>query len=178
MVRIISWHCYIRSHRGVHVIPLLLILRTVCSEHMGTASVPVSSIFEPVYRDITIEGQGPIRVKLPFSNVKYRVVVRVVDFSPDMLEDFAFARKPSEFGCLTDDEGDLSDDEADPADGSATWEWRFKLQLEDASTRAGPKPERLWASVDNATAECLTGCDASEYVFSPALSLEITTNAG
>lgn len=143
---------------------------------MGTASVPVSSIREKVYYNITTKA-GPVRVELPFSNVKYRVVVRVVDFSPNTLEEFTFARNP-EYGCLSDDDGNTSDDEADPADESTTWEWRFKLLLEDASTQAGPKPGRVWVSVDNPTAQCLTGLNASECVFPFTAFQKASTDAG
>lgn len=135
---------------------------------MGVASVPVSSIFEPVYHNISTP-DGPVRVPLPFNNMKYRAVVRVVDFRPNTLEEFAYPRKPSEYGALSDG-SDSSDDEADPRDRSAKWEWRFKLLLEDASCRAGPKPARVWAYVDNAWAQCLTGLDASEYASLPLSS--------
>lgn len=144
---------------------------------MGVASVSVSSIFEPVYYHVTVEGQDPIRVVLPFSNVKYRVVVRVVDFSPNTLEEFTVAGRPSEYKCLSDDDEDTSGYDADSADESATWEWRFKLLLEDASTRAVSKPGRVWVTVDNAAAEHLTGLIASEFVFSLAPFRKVTTNA-
>lgn len=130
---------------------------------MGVASVPLSSIFEPVYHNISMPG-GPVRVVLPFSNIKYRVIVRVRDFRPNTLEEFAYLRKPSEYEALSDEGESSSDDEAetDPADSSAKWEWRFKLLLEDASTRAGSKPARVWAYVDNNQCQYLTGLDASE----------------
>lgn len=131
---------------------------------MGVAPVPVASIFEPVYLNISTPG-GSIRVVLPFNNIKYRAVVRVVDFRPNTLEEFTYLRRPSEYGALSDC-SESSDDEADPSDDSAKWEWRFKLLLEDASAQAGSKPSRVWAYVDNPWAQYLTSLDASEYASS------------
>ena len=154
--------------RRLHVARTLLILRAVTSEDIGVRAVPVSSIFEPVYHNITKDGEGPIRVILPFSNIKYRVIVRVVDFRPNTLEEFAFPKKPSEFDMLTDDE-DSSDDYVGRVDGSTRWEWRFKLQLEDASVGAGGEQHRVWVSVDNPAAQCLIDLDASKYVLPVAV---------
>jgi protection of telomeres protein 1 len=38
------------------------------------------------------------------------------------------------------------------------WEWRFALEVEDASKKA-PK-DRMWLIVDNASAQCLLDMDA------------------
>lgn len=137
-------------------------LAVVC-EDMGVASVPVSSILEPVHHSISTP-DGPVRVPLPFNNMKYRAIVRVVDFMPNTLEEFTYPRRPSEYGALSDC-SESTDDEADPIDNSAQWEWRFKLLLEDASARAGPKPARVWAYVDNPCTQYLTNLDASEFVY-------------
>lgn len=40
------------------------------------------------------------------------------------------------------------------------WEWRFALQLEDATVDAEPR-ERFWVAIDNQAAQCLTNLDAS-----------------
>ncbi|KAK8066383.1 hypothetical protein PG997_013130 [Apiospora hydei] len=86
---------------------------------------------------------GEEHVALPFTNVKFRANVRVVDFRPRRLEDFAAGRKVTDFA------------------GPKSWEWRFALELEDASPRAkGEKPERIWALVDNYEAQQLTNMDA------------------
>lgn len=51
---------------------------------------------------------------LPFQNVKSRACVRVVDFAPHNLADFAVRkRKPSEYDVLSDQEGDSSSNEED-----------------------------------------------------------------
>ncbi|KAI1624617.1 hypothetical protein EDD37DRAFT_353108 [Exophiala viscosa] len=80
--------------------------------------------------------------KLPFQNCKYKSNVRVVDFFPDSIEDFAVPRITSEYDVLGDDEEDREDDAEmdltrENAD-SLQWEWRFFLLVEDAR----PPPNR------------------------------------
>ncbi|KAL8853913.1 MAG: hypothetical protein Q9221_001220 [Calogaya cf. arnoldii] len=105
---------------------------------------------------------------LPFHNIKSRAAVRVVDFHPRNIADFAVKKKAaSEYDVLSDyDSSDCSsnedgeklppdtDDEDNAgkdyrhADGSdaddsdvekSEWEWRFELILEDASAPRNPK---------------------------------------
>ncbi|KAL2266264.1 hypothetical protein VTJ83DRAFT_5616 [Remersonia thermophila] len=120
---------------------------------------------------------------LPFACTKHRVRVRVVDFFPHNLQDFACSRTLAEWDQLSDN-GDLSDSASlsssssnnaaacDGVQGAKTvWEWRFALLLEDAdpvvaknTTEQSPeatRPSRLWALVDNTEAQCLTGLDAT-----------------
>ncbi|OAA64640.1 telomere-binding alpha subunit central domain containing protein [Niveomyces insectorum RCEF 264] len=149
-------------------------------------------------------------ITLPFVNVKFRAQVRVVDYLPARLEDFAVGRKTSEYDILSDaddaaagGDGDessscLSSSSSEDEDGDArrasgtlnqhvgerVWEWRFALLLEDATPRAAlpndsnddsggsgsgsdsgasaPAPARIWAVVDNAEAQMLTGLTACE----------------
>ncbi|KAK8038129.1 telomere-binding alpha subunit central domain-containing protein [Apiospora phragmitis] len=117
---------------------------------------------------------GEEHVALPFTNIKFRANVRVVDFRPRRLEDFAAWRKVTEFDCLSDYDG-ASESESDGQDGTLdnfaarkTWEWRFALELEDASPKAkGEKPERIWALVDNYEAQQLTNIDAVDLHADP-----------
>lgn len=113
----------------------------------------------------TIDG-NEITVQLPFVNLTYRSNVRVVDFSPSMLEDFAHAKKFSEYDVLSDNEASESDSSSDQehdstmeSTNSKHWEWRFFLQLENAHSRNGR--ERIWVAVDNSSGQCLLGLDAS-----------------
>ncbi|KAL8909455.1 MAG: hypothetical protein Q9171_005023 [Xanthocarpia ochracea] len=105
---------------------------------------------------------------LPFRNIRSRAAVRVVDFYPRDIADFAVKKKPrSEYDVLSDFEGDSdsSDDDDDkpklPPDtdeedggkddqsaqsdtdvsdqGKSNWEWRFTLVLEDASAPTNPR---------------------------------------
>jgi hypothetical protein len=80
------------------------------------------------------------KITLPFINAKYRSRVRVVDYAPRQLEDFAV--------WVNSDDENASDDEDDyeppspppgsearshsPRRGRGRWEWRFALQLEDS----------------------------------------------
>ncbi|KAA8634994.1 hypothetical protein SMACR_03948 [Sordaria macrospora] len=169
----------------------------------------LATILEPVMYETLVDNQ-PVKIPLPFTNAKYNACVRVVDFYPRKLEDFACGRKRTEFDILSDNDDDDDDDDDDDNDDDAesdednlnstmdttdgedhnnrqsrrTWEWRFALLLEDASTPSSPSPSdttataatdmnkkrkrddpktarvRLWATVDNTEAQCLTGLDA------------------
>lgn len=77
---------------------------------------------------------------LPFQNINSRATVRVIDFFPTNLVDFAVPRtRVSEYAILSEDECSESgrdqqcndlDDRSEAED--AQWEWRFGLVLEDA----------------------------------------------
>ncbi|KAL8903995.1 MAG: hypothetical protein Q9207_003575, partial [Kuettlingeria erythrocarpa] len=99
---------------------------------------------------------------LPFQNLKSRALVRIVDFFPPNIADFAVRkREKSEFDVLsecsadsssseddqrrrplpddteTEEENDAASQRADDdnnADHTPKWEWRFALVLEDASS--------------------------------------------
>lgn len=105
---------------------------------------------------------------LPFENIKYRSNVRVVDFWPDKLEDFAVGRRASEFDILSEHSGDESTDGEEDMrlfrqgkgyGGEKIWEWRFALRVEDASKKASYK-ETMWLVVDNQAAQMLLNKDA------------------
>lgn len=127
----------------------------------------LASILEQKHHAITIEG-SKIRLPLPFTCANYCANIRVVDFKPGKLEDFACPskeKKQSAFDVLSDNSGSEqssgSEDEDDDHINSRTrWEWRFALQLEDASPKV-KNPERVWVVVNNLEAQCLTGLDAS-----------------
>lgn len=109
-----------------------------------------------------IELDEGVSVSTPFTNSRYRSVVRVVDYYPHNLEDFTVGKRTSEFDCLSDAE--TSSDEATPpsprgplddhvTDWSGTWKWKwnFMIQVEDGN----PKPatmepkDRIWLSVND-----------------------------
>lgn len=160
-----------------------------CEAHQKPVST-LANILEPVMYE-TLVNNEPVKIPLPFTNAKYNACVRVVDFYPRKMEDFACGRKRTEFDILSDNEDDDDDESGednlnstisstmdstqDDGDGRKTWEWRFALLLEDASTplptitttdkkrkRDDPTKAkaRLWATVDNTEAQCLTGLDA------------------
>ncbi|CAM1508412.1 Fc.00g052600.m01.CDS01 [Cosmosporella sp. VM-42] len=147
-------------------------LQVKCENENKPAS-PIAELLQPVFHDTTIDGQT-IKLQLPFVNTNYRAHVRVVDFLPSKLEDFAISRKSnSEFDVLSDnDESDSDSDSSErqldssaestaPSSAPRKWEWRFYLQLEDAAVTPNQKKERVWVAVDNQAAQCLTWLDAT-----------------
>ncbi|RGP62234.1 protection of telomeres 1 [Fusarium longipes] len=133
----------------------------------------LSEITSIVQHETTIEGEA-VKVPLPFVNLNYRANVRVVDFSPSNIADFAHPKRESEYDILSDDgeesmpNSDSEDDDEQPSQmtmddfaQARNWEWHFFLELEDAISDPKRKKERLWVLVDNQAAQCLTGLDAS-----------------
>ncbi|KAK3903318.1 hypothetical protein C8A05DRAFT_14714 [Staphylotrichum tortipilum] len=135
----------------------------------------ITSILGPPLYETTLNNH-PASLPVPFTCAKYRALVRVVDFFPPSLQDFASPRKPTVYDALSDNEDNSdvlsSDDDDDDDDGAAgtdrIWEWRFALQLEDPTPPPKPgkktpdPPPRLWVLVDNADAQCLTGLNATD----------------
>ncbi|KAL2829247.1 hypothetical protein BDW59DRAFT_38385 [Aspergillus cavernicola] len=95
-----------------------------------------------------------IRYRLPFQNLCYLSTVRVVDFYPPLLEEFAVLQEHVSVGY---------DKKHDP-DTSRTyqkWEWRFCLLVESAASSAPGQPKqrtKLWVS--NSSSEYLLQCSA------------------
>ncbi|KAH7166153.1 hypothetical protein EDB81DRAFT_639577 [Dactylonectria macrodidyma] len=135
-------------------------------ENQNKMASRVADLLEPVLHKTTINGK-PVELKLPFVNANYRTNVRVVSFMPAKLEDFAFAKKVTEFDILSDD-GDSDDgsqsEHASVIDSTTDriWEWRFHLELEDAAVLKTQQKRRMWVVVDNQAAQCLLNLDASD----------------
>ncbi|KAI4206953.1 MAG: hypothetical protein LQ348_000738 [Seirophora lacunosa] len=126
---------------------------------------------------------------LPFQNIKSRAIVRVVDFFPDRLVDFAVRKKKSEFDVLSDYSQGSSDDSPrwsedsddgrnklpadtdDEREDKDEWEWRFGFVLEDACSTG---PERLSVHVSGADAVFLTKLDACDLRRRPQALLALT----
>lgn len=123
---------------------------------------------DPIYLQTKVNGQE-VELQLPFVNLNYRADVRVINFMPHDLRDFAQPKKMSEYAMLSDyEESDADSDEeiVSIADRAAVrqWEWRFFLELEDANS---PKDQRgkkktIWVAVNNFSAQCLLNLDASD----------------
>ncbi|KAH7418995.1 hypothetical protein BKA64DRAFT_649839 [Cadophora sp. MPI-SDFR-AT-0126] len=105
----------------------------------------------------------------PFTVRKYRANVRVVNYAPERIEDFSVWRRESEYDMLSDYSGgentDVEEDMRSFTSGKGfakkIWEWRFWLQVEDASPPTDPKSpkKRLWLLVENSAAQSLLGLD-------------------
>lgn len=90
-------------------------------------------------------------VYAPFSNFKYRVTVRVVDYFPHLIEDFAVLCSET----VRDLSLGSNEAEDDCINKRENWEWRFSLLLEDASMTKTRTKERVWVIVDNVAAQGL-----------------------
>ncbi|KAI0848578.1 hypothetical protein F5Y00DRAFT_82890 [Daldinia vernicosa] len=141
-------------------------------ENMDQQVFPVSSMLEPVSWTTTVNDQETT-LTLPFTCAKYRANVRVLDFRPRKLEDFATWRKNTEFDVLSDYSG-ASDSESDEEQGTLdryrgdkVWEWRFSLLLEEANPKKRGDNDSLWVVVDNTEAQMLVNLDAVDLRANP-----------
>lgn len=100
--------------------------------------------------------------------------MRVVDFFPPKLEDFAVRHRVTEFEDLSDSDDETESDSSTCAtdensegrsqdkNEETKWEWRFCLLLEDASSisKQPLEKERMKVFVAGADVEFLTKMDA------------------
>lgn len=120
--------------------------------------VPLRTILE--YQPLLREDKSNDEMA-PFSLEKFKANVRVVDYFPQRLEDFAVGHRPSEMDMLSDYSGDedtdLEEDMRNFRKGKGfqdkVWEWRFALQVEDIDYK--DEKDRLWLMVDNHAAQLL-----------------------
>ncbi|KAB8296686.1 hypothetical protein EYC80_002109 [Monilinia laxa] len=113
--------------------------------------VSISTILQrkPLSSDPKYEG-----IYLPFENKNYKTNVRVVDYYPENILDFAVGRKPSEYDMLSDYSGGEDDDAEEYFQNSKKkWEWRFALVVEDANPDASK--DRVTLIVGNYAAQTL-----------------------
>lgn len=90
---------------------------------------------------------------LPFVNAKYRARVRVVDFQPKALEDFAVTPLPE------DEDTEMSPIDMEWEASTPKLEWFFELVLEEAGKRSGPEKAQIQVSVAHEEAQYLFGKD-------------------
>lgn len=98
----------------------------------------------------------------PYHFARYKANVRVVDYYPHKLEDFAVGYRPNDMDILSDYSGDEDTDleenmrtfRSGKGFGNKKWEWRFALELEDAESE-----DRLWVVVNNHDAQFLLGLE-------------------
>lgn len=102
---------------------------------------------------------GGVEYRLPFQNLCYRATVRVVDFFPPKLEDFAVPYNP-EYAMLSGSESDEEDEDGDTMMNGRyrrrLWEWRFCLLVENGTPPPRGQPrERVKLFVSGPDAEFL-----------------------
>ena len=152
-----------------NVLPVAQTDQSVKCENVSKPTSFVAEMLQPVHHDMTIDGV-PVKLQLPFLNASYRAHVRVVNFMPSQLEDFACPKKKmSDYDVLSDNSASESESDEELGHDMMTaftavrdWEWRFHLQLEDAAVKPGEQKKRVWVLVDNSAAQCLTSLDASD----------------
>ena len=143
--------------------------------HSSIAISPLAAIKAP---EINLAPAG-IKYAFPFRNVKSRATVRIIDFFPNDIEDFAFRQKKetNEFAVLTDDSlSDESAEESNTTDSDNTvtlqnsqrkWIWGFKLLLQDAHPKrqklSSVEDDRLWVTIGDKEAEFLLQLDAVNF---------------
>lgn len=130
---------------------------------------PVSSVAELLQQISfeTIVGKDAVSLPLPFINANYRASVRVKDYLPHKLEDFACAKiSKGMYDALSDNEEEEEEEDAREtmdqyvtAEKVVGWEWHFYLQLEDAT---GDEKNSVWVTVDNHAAQCLLNLNAGD----------------
>ena len=157
--------------------------RAIVCEAGRQPATPLAHVLQPaLYASLGQACTGDSGTVLPFANVRFKAKVRVVDFMPHRLADFAVGRWVSQLeliGQHNDEDVSSSEDDddsgafgVDPRGGrdssyKFTWEWRFALLLEDASdldADADPAAEkpRIWTVVTNTDAQLLTAMDACD----------------
>ena len=107
---------------------------------------------------------------VPFQNCCYHSKIRVVDFFPDKIADFAVPHRPSDYEALSDFEDDEASDFDMTGATDVQWEWRFCLLVEDARTMVvkGNSRAQMRLLVAEGDGDYLLDMDASDLRQDPA----------
>lgn len=133
-----------------------------CS-HLSVPPRPLSSILSLATHALKTPNGTPYT--LPFQNINSRTTVRIIDFFPPDLADFAVrCPRPSEFDVLSENENSgSSDDQSEGPDAEERrWEWRFGLVLEDAMGSRNEEKATMTAYVAAMDGDFLLRLDAEE----------------
>ncbi|KAH1298488.1 hypothetical protein KXV29_008547 [Aspergillus fumigatus] len=108
-----------------------------------------------------------IEYRIPFQNVCYRATVRVVDFFPPKLEDFAVPEESDHKPRLDAEVDEIHNFHR--ADRSIRWQWRFCLLVENVPPHPhGKSSQRMKLFVSGADAEYLLKLDAANLRENPS----------
>ena len=145
-----------QNHREQNVEGKMYLNPSIRCEHMSEPITPIQEMVKPSLYNTVVEGIER-EIALPFTNVRYRTVGRVVNYHPANIAEFAqrVTHAKVESGCVRNNEvGGDSDEEDEDKDedqrGASqdtilsqprpagrnrckhkSWEWRFALELED-----------------------------------------------
>ena len=168
----------------VVMLPVRSRSRPVSCQKPAVRPLPLADILNGHRERTSPKGVSHI---LPFQNIRCRARVRVVDFFPPDLADFAVRERESEYELLSDSESEadisesgsstgVSSDEGEASSSNrpaVKWVWRFCLLLEDGHTAAGNAgngdQSRIKVIVADADAEFLLRMTAEEYVPAPII---------
>ncbi|CAK7237634.1 hypothetical protein SEUCBS140593_010045 [Sporothrix eucalyptigena] len=167
------------GHTTAATVPLANRVNNAISSEFGERTITaLARILEPNLYTSTGEGTDTAKIPLhlPFANIKFKAQVRIVDYLPHRLSDFAVPCRTNEFDILGDDSdssGSSSSSENEAVNGDdVSWQWRFALLLEDASSPTPAAygeddinkapPVRLWAVVDDFHGQTLLKMDATD----------------
>ncbi|KAF2705905.1 hypothetical protein K504DRAFT_439240 [Pleomassaria siparia CBS 279.74] len=114
------------------------------------------STIEEIVHNPFLKTRNPkgVEITLPFVNAKYRTRVRVVDFYPKNLEDFAHPMSDPNWNTA------LNETRGNEQRHESGWTWGFVLLVEDANVPAGTTPKRLRLFVNNSAGQHLLNMDA------------------
>lgn len=150
----------------------------IACENNEQSILRLSDVLRPVPYQTTIDNE-PVTLDLPFTNVKFRIQARVVDFQPPNLQDFAIREKRGKHPEQKEYFGEGDESDKDGASSSSdsridseqvdrvgyVWKWQFALKLEEVSPSTSSKTKKkpaasIWVVVDNQDAQLLTNLDA------------------
>lgn len=119
--------------------------------HQEVAVSRVRDILDSSNLQHVNDAPGGVPYVLPFMNARYRAKVRVVDYEPKALDDFAVQPEP-ELGSSPDT---IAWQYASPK-----YEWSFSLLLEDATKKTSlgsEEHDRVWVHLQHEQAQFLLG---------------------
>lgn len=147
--------------------------RALVPADTGVRVLNVDVPYKPVYQILDPEILARRTTKgntfyLPFQNCRYKSQVRVVDFFPNDLADFAAPYRESDYEMLSDrDESDSEVDMTQLNDHDVRWKWRFVLVVEGASRPPSQQASRMELLVSDQEGDYLLNMQACDLRKNP-----------
>lgn len=138
------------------------------NNHTGISPKTIVDILDPdILNRPTVKGN---QYRLPFQNCTYKAKVRVIDFFPRNIANFAAPYKESQYDVLSDHEASDEDEDSaidlteDCGSTEIKWEWRFCLVVEDARPQPGctNRPTQMDLLVADTDGEFLLNMEACD----------------